>query len=854
MHDQLTEKNIEFCEFYSDPTALTECLIPENFNAPQIWSAECDTITLRPYQFAMQNYSYLYADDIELSKQENFNIKKGAGDSYQIGARDLGKSYLIKIDVLLSIIKGIVEGCVASCDAKHLKNITEPIASFLEAHKFLKIFHLRDSRKKTVVRSPLTVLTEHGSLIKSANEKIDSNNPGTQFHSMHYETFWYEEFSYHTDDGFKKRVDSGSSLGNIERVSGIPDLRIGSPMTKILNISRLKNWIWRLPQYCIAENSKILMADYSTKNIQDVNIGDKILSITEKQPFRIVEAEVENKVFTGIKDTVVLENKTNKLEITSDHKIFAKTNPWDKNWKSWDEFKSHYLTYSIPNYVEDYKKYYEGMFLGLLECEGSFTTRNNRPFYSIGQKSEKDTLEFLLNYLNIKHTKYFDNNDKDFAYFYLKSCEREYIKFLYDNLELSKDRLLGFIVGFVIGDGCVHFNAKTKHRDLVIAQKNKCKILEKVLSLLNIRYTKCKHGSNECFKYLISYLDLPIYAPFSKKAQIYQKMIKGQSLLPFRRTKIYKTENNKSRVWDLTTTSGTFIANGFIVHNCRSDWSEQTKQEKIEFYGGESSSAYKVNVEAEIIEGAYGFWDMKRLKQKCLREGQRVKYFEIHKDFFHDFENRLIVERLAGTEQVFICADIGGQASPTEIVIIFKVGDKYKYIYNISLFKLIQKEQAKVFKFLYDKLGTAFIAIDATCDNGVIIDYLFDAGIPQEHLLKVFFNKNIEVGFELDENGNAQRDKNGELVMKKARTIDWAMQELEKIIYDGKIEIPIQEKFLKEFNGFICKQTGMRKEYGSTTTDHLHQAMQVFSICRFFNEFNMNKNINSTKRCWGLIK
>lgn len=535
MYEPLSEKQIEFMEFYHDTTALTENLIPENFNAPQIWNSDCKCITLRPYQFAMQNYSYMYAEDSKKSLEENFLIKKGAGDCYQIGSRDTGKSFFLKIDVLLSIIHGLMEGCVASCDAKHLKNVTEPVASYTESHKFLKLFHLKDSRKKTVVRNPLTVITEHGCLIKSVNEKIDGNNPGTQYHSLHYLTHWYEEYSYHTQEGMEKRIDSGSSLGNIERLSGIPDLRIGSPMTKTLNNPKLKNWIWRLPQYV------------------------------------------------------------------------------------------------------------------------------------------------------------------------------------------------------------------------------------------------------------------------------------------------------------------------------REDWSDNTKQEKIDLYGGESSTGYRLNVEAEIIEGAYGFWDIKRLKENCLKISKRIKVFEISTDNFHDFENRIVVERLAGSEQVYICADIGGQASPTEIIIIFFDGTKFKYAYNISLFKLIQKEQAKVFKFLYDKLGTAFIAIDATCDNGVIIDMLFDKGIPQEHLLKVFFNKNIDIDFEKDNDGKVLIDNNGQPIMKQARTIDWAMHVLENMFYEGKIDVPLDEKFLKEFNGYIAKRIGTKIEYGSTTTDHLHQAFQVFGICKFYNEFNILKNKEQTKRSFGVF-
>jgi hypothetical protein len=46
--------------------------------------------------------------------------------------------------------------------------------------------------------------------------------------------------------------------------------------------------------------------------------------------------------------------------------------------------------------------------------------------------------------------------------------------------------------------------------------------------------------------------------------------------------------------------------------------------------------------------------------------------------------------------------------------------------------------------------------------------------------------------------------------------------------------------------------TGMRKSYGSSTSDHKHQSFQVFAICWFFNIFNQlkDKNLNR-KRSWG---
>lgn len=537
MEVQISQKELEIAEHLCDPTSLTENLIPLNENAPQTWDENADCIYLRPYQFVMQNYSYIYAYDPEKEPVENTRIKKSAGDLYSIGARNTGKSFFLKIDTILSVVHRIVQGCVASFDAKHLKKVADGIADYMESHSFLQIFHCRDTRKNTVRRDPLTISTEHGSLIKSVNEKVEGNNPGVGYHGLHYDTRWYEEYSYASKEGEEKTVDAVNSLGHIDRPSGIPDLCVGSPLGKILKDKSKRPWIWKLPQYV------------------------------------------------------------------------------------------------------------------------------------------------------------------------------------------------------------------------------------------------------------------------------------------------------------------------------REDWNEQTEKERIEFYKGKNSAAYKLNVEAETIEGAFGFWDMARLKEASLNERRDIKFFEIGKDTYTLFDKMLIVERLVGAEQVFICADIGFGAAPTEIIIIFFNGKRYIYEYNISLFRLTQEEQAEILYFLYEKMGGAFISIDATSDEGVTLDFVYKKGVPIEHLLKVKFNANIEVGFELDEKDNPIIDKSGDTVMKMANTREWAFQELPQLMYSGKMDIPLDTKFLNQFTNTIMQKTKAGKPlYSCKGENHLHSAFEVFAICRFINEFKTLKNNRRTQtRCYGVF-
>jgi len=125
MYANLTEEEIEFLEDLHDPVMFLENVMPVNINAPSQWTNDSECITLRGYQFAMLGYDYMYEDDIEKDSKENLRVRKGAGDIYNISARNLGKTFLgLEGDNLLSIFHySGIESCIASFDEKHLKEI-----------------------------------------------------------------------------------------------------------------------------------------------------------------------------------------------------------------------------------------------------------------------------------------------------------------------------------------------------------------------------------------------------------------------------------------------------------------------------------------------------------------------------------------------------------------------------------------------------------------------------------------------------------------------------------------------------------------------------------------------------------
>jgi hypothetical protein len=540
MYEKLNEKELNRIATFYDPVAMMETLIPKNFKAPHTWSFEDEGITVRPYQFPMLDYSYLYADDPNLDIKENFQNKIGAGNCYNISARNLGKSFIDQCNDFFTLIHGEGdESCHSSFDFKHLKKVLTPVANLAKYHPFFEMF--KQKGKDGSVRwtgGGLEIDTVRGHVLYGKNEKVESDDPGTDFHGLHSKKWTIEEFSYACSEGKEKRVDAVSSIGCIERYSGIPDIRLGSPMGEILLNDKNKNWVCRVPQYV------------------------------------------------------------------------------------------------------------------------------------------------------------------------------------------------------------------------------------------------------------------------------------------------------------------------------RSDWDEKSKTKAVQEYNGENSPSYRLNVLAESIEGAYGRWDMKRVRKLCYNPRKTIKEFEFSRDniqhldtcptfdektekIYELLDKNIIIDNLP-SEQKIIASDIGHSGSPSQICIFFGDANKFKWRYLISLFQLTTQEQARVFKWIYQKLNGAYISLDTTEAGGrAIADELEILGIPKNNITRCIMHEKIKVGFRLDKDGNIQIEKNGEPIFKMETTIDWACSELDKVFYNGLLEVPHSDLFLKEFPSYFATKIGNGYKYGSSTTDHLVQSFQCFSVCRFYNE-NLN--------------
>jgi len=274
-------------------------------------------------------------------------------------------------------------------------------------------------------------------------------------------------------------------------------------------------------------------------------------------------------------------------------------------------------------------------------------------------------------------------------------------------------------------------------------------------------------------------------------------------------------------------------------------WDNADKQKAAEKYGGEGSVGFRVFVKGEVVEEGISVFDMERVRNNYI-ENKTIKSFEVSKETFPMFEHRVIVERPANTERMFIFADIG-ESAPTEIGIVSEVNKKYKYLYNITLYNLDDKQQYKFFKWLILQLKAELTGLDCTDGTGRSIFRSLAEDFPTENLVWVSFNEKIPVDFDKDDKDNVIF-KNGKPVYKEEYVSSWSVKHLKDLLYADKMEIPMDFKFDNQFNSVVVMQSSTRIVYKCISeADHLFQAFQVFAIMEWYNVFNNIRPIITKK-------
>jgi hypothetical protein len=272
------------------------------------------------------------------------------------------------------------------------------------------------------------------------------------------------------------------------------------------------------------------------------------------------------------------------------------------------------------------------------------------------------------------------------------------------------------------------------------------------------------------------------------------------------------------------------------------------KNGRVRAYGGEESTGYKVNVSADLVEGASGAFDMEVVRSNYNKK-RIIKKFEITKKNFDRFEQVLAIDEIKNADCIFIASDIG-DAVATEIAVIALINGRYIPIYNITTYRLsLTKELPQLMMYIFKKVSANYISVDSTIMGKAVYEILaenLNESIKDEEgkIIKIIkrvywcaFNENIVTGYEKDEKtGKILKDKNGNLIEKKEKCLPFAVSRLQQLFFDKKFEIPADDfKFDNQFSSYVSVISGDKLVYSSITDeDHYVQAFEVFAILEWY--------------------
>jgi len=275
------------------------------------------------------------------------------------------------------------------------------------------------------------------------------------------------------------------------------------------------------------------------------------------------------------------------------------------------------------------------------------------------------------------------------------------------------------------------------------------------------------------------------------------------------------------------------------------NWDEKAKKRAIREYKGESSPNYKNYVLGELTTEGISVFDINRIRQH-YDSNRLIKHFEITKKNFVNFKEILILERPPNAERMFVAADIGEDA-PTEIIILSEVNSKYKYIYNITVRGLIDKEQVEIFKYLIELLRVDFIGLDAGCGVGRSILHYLEDFFPKENLFYYDGSKKIAVDFQTDEKGNVVFS-GGQPVYREEYMSEWSIKRLKDLFYEGRVKFLLDYKFDEQISQVLAVQTGNRISYRCVAPeDHMYDAWRIFSLTQWNFEFKQSAPLQTKK-------
>jgi len=348
-------------------------------------------------------------------------------------------------------------------------------------------------------------------------------------------------------------------------------------------VTKTRNFIGgRCPhncEYCLTSGTKILMSNFTIKNIEDIKIGDSIIGLKKNKTkyYKFAVSTVKN-IFKRISKTIIIKTKHNTLQVTPEHLLMGSTEV--RNCSDWRMAKN-YSPYQHLRYITTPKIFTQqkkiGWITGFCDGDGCFFKYNKQQGFEAVCTDERLSDVFIntCNELGIKLRKSWKISSK-------KSFNKggknpmittraiEPTKKLKELVQFPSKPSIEFMKGYLAG--MLDTDGSVSGHSIRIAQSkivNKIKYNRIILCCksLGLEYREEKQGIR-----ILANLKKRLNFVFDFGSQHSKKrdcLILGYSNKGSYHSEIISiNKGNKTEVYNLETECENFIANGFIVHNC----------------------------------------------------------------------------------------------------------------------------------------------------------------------------------------------------------------------------------------------------------------------------------------------
>jgi MoaA/NifB/PqqE/SkfB family radical SAM enzyme len=410
----------------------------------------------------------------------------------------------------------------------------------------------------------------------------------------------------------KYNIDSQKLIYHPRRVTDWLEGKKTYPIYVEISLTNLCN---HNCSFCIGGDSKVLMDDFTTKLIKNINIDDKVIGFDELTPKsgryrKIYPVKVLNKFKRKSNTIEIILNDNKELIVTNEHKILSNRGHLDNSWREAEKFIINqeirinpYQEESQPNIYDD--EYINGYLTGIILGDGGL---NKKYVKWSKDKKYKWKYRFRLAMKDMEpiyrvheyfkllginhHFIKFDIHKKGIKELYKDAISTQdmnnYLKIeslVYSNLSENNSKMykIGFLAGIYDAEGSIDKKSHT----IRITNTN-IEIIEEIERCLDDTHISYKREmqlrQSQQTIYTIRIINGKRIYNNLRFIQITSPAIKRKGISNFYNTRMFDSVKIKCikkgkdiDVYNLETESNTYIANGFCVHNCAPNFTRTNK-------------------------------------------------------------------------------------------------------------------------------------------------------------------------------------------------------------------------------------------------------------------------------------